>query len=75
MLWGSISVVYLIIWGKFLGMIAPWTIDGLSRLLGVDVYGREGFYIPYFYALSDQIGASISGMIFLLRRKARGVMQ
>lgn len=24
-----------------------------------------GFYIPYFYALSDQIGANISGLLFL----------
>ena len=56
-------------WGKFLGMIAPWIIDGGSRFLGVDVYGVEGFYIPYFYALSDQIGANISGLIFLSRKE------
>lgn len=52
-------------WGKFLGVTAPWIVDSLSRFLGVDVYGVEGFYIPYFYALSDQIGANISGLIFL----------
>lgn len=57
-------------WGKFLGMSAPWFIDWGSRLLGVNIYGVEGFYIPYFYALSDQIGANISGLIFL-RRKER----
>ncbi|MBI2831093.1 MAG: hypothetical protein HYX79_02415 [Chloroflexi bacterium] len=55
-------------WGKLLGMFVPWIIDWVSRLLGVDVYGVQGFYIPYFYAMSDQIGASISGLVFL--RKA-----
>lgn len=57
-------------WGKFLGMTVPWWIDWGSRLLGVDVYGLEGFYVPYFYALSDQIGANVSGLIFL-RKKER----
>jgi hypothetical protein len=52
-------------WGKLFGMAVPWIIDWGSRLLGVDVYGVEGFYIPYFYALSDQIGANVSGFIFL----------
>jgi hypothetical protein len=56
-------------WGKFFGMMAPWLIDWGSRLLGVNVYGIEGFYIPYFYALSDQIGANISGLVFLRRRE------
>jgi hypothetical protein len=27
-----------------------------------------GFYIPYFYAMSDQIGANVSGLLFLRRR-------
>lgn len=56
-------------WGKFLGMSAPWLIDWGSRLLGVNVYGVEGFYIPYFYALSDQIGANLSGLMFLRRKE------
>ena len=56
-------------WGKFLGMTAPWIIDWGSRILGVDVYEVEGFYIPYFYALSDQIGANISGLVFLHRQE------
>jgi hypothetical protein len=56
-------------WGKFLGMVAPWLIDWGSRFLGVNVYGIEGFYIPYFYALSDQIGANVSGFIFLWRKE------
>ncbi len=55
-------------WGKFMGMTVPWWIDWGSRLLGVDVYGVPGFYIPYFYAMSDQIGANISGLLFLRRR-------
>lgn len=25
-------------WGKFFGMVAPWIIDGISRLVGIDVY-------------------------------------
>lgn len=56
-------------WGKLLGMGAPWIIDWGSRFLGVNVYGVEGFYIPYFYALSDQIGANVSGLIFLRRKE------
>lgn len=56
-------------WGKLAGMAFPWLVDGGSRLAGVDVYGVEGFYIPYFYALSDQIGANLSGFAFLCRRE------
>ncbi|WP_406662083.1 hypothetical protein V7O66_05755 [Methanolobus sp. ZRKC3] len=56
-------------WGKLFGIAIPWIIDLGSRLAGVDVYGIEGFYIPYFYALSDQIGANISGMLFLKRKE------
>ncbi|HXE74473.1 MAG TPA: hypothetical protein VNN18_02400 [Candidatus Xenobia bacterium] len=54
-------------WGKFAGMTVPWLIDWGSRLAGVNVYGVEGFYIPYFYAMSDQIGANLSGLVFLRR--------
>lgn len=64
---GSIAEAYG--WGKFFGITAPWIIDFGSRSLGVDVYAVEGFYIPYFYALGDQIGASISGLIFLRRQE------
>lgn len=56
-------------WGKLFGMAVPWIIDWGSRLLGVDVYGIEGFYIPYFYALSDQIGANVSGLIFFKKKE------
>lgn len=62
---GSMAEAYG--WGKFFGIAFPWIIDLGSRLAGVDVYGVEGFYIPYFYALSDQIGANISGTLFLKR--------
>jgi len=64
---GSMAEAYG--WGKLLGMPVPWLIDWGSRLLGVDVYGIEGFYIPYFYALSDQIGANVSGLIFLKKKE------
>jgi hypothetical protein len=64
----SISEAYG--WGKFLFIPLPWFIDLGSRILGINVYGVEGFYIPYFYALSDQIGANISGLIFF-RKKER----
>lgn len=56
-------------WGKFLFIPLPWFIDMASRLMGVNVYGVEGFYIPYFYALSDQIGANISGLVFLRKKE------
>ncbi len=56
-------------WGKLFGIAVPWIIDLSSRLAGVDVYGIEGFYIPFFYSLSDQIGANISGMLFLKREQ------
>jgi hypothetical protein len=56
-------------WGKLVGMAVPWLIDWVSRTLGVDVYGVGGFYIPYFYALSDQIGANVSGLLFLRREE------
>ncbi|WP_319508058.1 hypothetical protein [uncultured Methanolobus sp.] len=60
-------------WGKLFGIAIPWAIDLGSRLAGVDVYGIEGFYIPYFYALSDQIGANISGMLFLKKKEGSWV--
>ncbi len=65
---GSMAEAYG--WGKAAGMVFPWLVDGASRLAGLDVYGWEGFHIPYFYALSDQIGASVAGLVFLARREA-----
>jgi hypothetical protein len=64
---GSMAEAYG--WGKFLGMVFPWLVDAGSRLAGVDVYGWQGFYIPYLYAMSDQIGANLGGLLFLRRRK------
>jgi hypothetical protein len=55
-------------WGKLAGMSVPWAVDAASRVGGVDVYAPQGFYIPFFYAMSDQIGASVSGFMFLRRR-------
>lgn len=56
-------------WGKLIGMAFPWIVDWGSRAMGVDVYGVSSFYIPYFYGLSDQIGANLSGMLYLRRRE------
>lgn len=53
--------------GKLMGMVLPWVVDAASRMAGVDVYGVQGFYIPYFYALSDQIGGQAAGYLFLRR--------
>jgi hypothetical protein len=64
---GSMTEAYG--WGKLFGMTIPWIIDWISRLLDIDVYGVEGFYIPYFYALSDQIGANVSGLLFLHKKE------
>lgn len=66
---GKMSMAEAYGWGKFLGMFVAWGIDWGSRLLGLNVYGIEGFYIPYFYALSDQMGANISGFVYLKRRE------
>ncbi|NNG17085.1 MAG: hypothetical protein HKM89_11455 [Gemmatimonadales bacterium] len=63
---GSLAEAYG--WGKLLGIAVPWVIDLASRLAGVDVYGVSGFYIPFFYAMSDQIGGNLSGLVFLRRQ-------
>lgn len=57
-------------WGKLLGMAFPWMVDAASRAAGLDVYAPSAFYIPYFYAMSDQIGANVSGLVFLRRASA-----
>lgn len=62
---GSMAEAYG--WGKLVGMAIPWIIDWVSRLIGVDVYAVEAFYIPYFYAMGDQIGGNVSGLIYLRR--------
>jgi hypothetical protein len=62
---GSMAEAYG--WGKLLGMIGPWVVDWGSRLAGVNIYSVGSFYIPFFYAQSDQIGANISGLVYLRR--------
>lgn len=62
---GSLAEAYG--WGKLAGMAVPWIIDAGSRAAGIDVYGVSGFFIPFFYAMSDQIGAGIAGFLFLRR--------
>ena len=64
---GSMAEAYG--WGKLVGMFVPGFVDLASRLAGVDVLGIEGFYIPFFNSNSDQIGASISGLIYIKRRE------
>ncbi len=64
---GSMAEAYG--WGKLFGMAVPWIIDWGSRLAGVNVYGIEGFYIPYFYALSDQFGGNVAGFMFIKKRE------
>ncbi len=66
---GNASMAEAYGWGKLIGMGLPWAIDWGSRALGIDVHGVAGFYIPYFYALGDQIGANISSTLFLRRRE------
>lgn len=56
-------------WGKFGGLFIPWIIDWVSRKVGIDVYGIEGFYIPYFYALGDQIGGNLGGFVYFKRTR------
>jgi hypothetical protein len=63
---GSMAEAYG--WGKLFGMAVPWIVDWGSRLAGVDMYGVPGFYIPFFYAMTDQIGGNVSGFLFLRRR-------
>ena len=35
----------------------------------MNVYGVESFYVPFLYAMSDQMGASISGLLYRRRRE------
>jgi len=64
---GSMAEAYG--WGKVLGVVFPWIVDLISRALGIDVYGVGGFYIPYLYAMSDQMGASIAGLMYIQREE------
>jgi hypothetical protein len=64
---GSMAEAYG--WGKVTGMVFPWVVDAGSRLAGVDVYGVAGFYIPWLYAMSDQMGANVAGFLYLRRKE------
>jgi hypothetical protein len=64
---GSMAEAYG--WGKVTGMVFPWIVDAGSRFAGVDVYGAEGFYIPWLYAMSDQMGANVAGFLYLRRKE------
>lgn len=64
---GSMAEAYG--WGKITGMAFPWVVDASSRMVGVDVYGPESFYIPWVYAMSDQVGANIAGFLYLRRKE------
>ncbi len=56
-------------WGKLFGMVLPGIVDGAPRLAGVDGYGVESFYVPFFYSMSDQVGAGVSGFAYFKRRE------
>lgn len=64
---GSMAEAYG--WGKVLGMIFPWLVDATARFAGLDVQGVQGFFIPWLYAMSDQMGANVSGLLYLRRKE------
>src|SRR3546814_4997016 len=64
---GSMAEAYG--WGKVAGMVFPWIVDAGSRVAGVDVYSPEAFYIPWLYAMSDQMGANVAGFLHLWRNR------
>src|SRR3546814_793422 len=64
---GSMAEAYG--WGKVAGMVFPWIVDAGSRVAGVDVYSPEAFYIPWLYAMSDQMGANVAGFLHLGRKQ------
>ena len=54
--------------GKVIGMVFPWIVDAVSRLVGVDVRSPEGSYVAYFYSLADQLFATLNGFRYHVRR-------
>jgi len=67
--------------GKFAELVRFTLVGYIAGLLvgvGLDAWGYQrsawglyaarGFFIPYFYAMSEQIGANVSGLIFTKRR-------
>ncbi len=69
LLGGAESLAEAYGWGKFLGIALPWLVDWGSRLAGVNMYSWESFYVPYLYAMGDQIGATLSMLLFFSRRE------
>ena len=53
-------------YGLQLSALGGWLVRTLAGE-GESIF--EGFYIPFFYANSDQIGANISGLIYIKRRE------
>ena len=66
---GAASMAEAYGWGKFIGIGLPWIIDWGSRAAGIDVQGVQGFYIPFFYGLGDQLGGNVSATLYLRRRE------
>lgn len=58
---GATSMAAAYGWGKLFGMSVPVAVHLASVALGRDLLGVETFYIPYFYGMSDQIGANVVG--------------
>lgn len=48
-------------WGKLLGMGVPLVVHLASWAAGLDLTAASTFYVPYFYGMSDQIGANVAG--------------
>ncbi|MDY7081792.1 MAG: hypothetical protein SXQ77_05150, partial [Halobacteria archaeon] len=64
---GSMAEAYG--WGKLLGMSVPLVIHTVSWFAGLDMTGVSTFYVPYFYGMSDQIGANALGFRHLYHRE------
>ena len=58
-------------WGKLIGVALPWLIDWGSRAAGLDILAVEGFFIPYFYGMTDQMVGNLSGLLFLRRQEKK----
>ena len=39
--------------------------------MGIDSRSAEGFFVAYFYAMSDQIGANFLGFIYIMRQEGK----
>src|SRR3546814_853929 len=61
---GGASVVVVV-----LVVVVGLVVGAGSRVAGVDVYSPEAFYIPWLYAMSDQMGANVAGFLHLWRKQ------